>query len=116
MNQNNLKDRIKLLRKKKGISQTIMASEIGISYSQYSRYEARGVQPPAETLKKIAENLETTVDYLLYGEEKAQESLQNSELIKQFKEIEKLPENEKNIVIKFLGAFLRDYKTQQAYS
>jgi DNA phosphorothioation-dependent restriction protein DptG len=116
MNQETLKDRIKLLRKQKGVSQTILAKEIEVSYSQYSRYEARGVQPPAETLKRIAEYLETTVDYLLYGNEKAQESLTNSELIKQFKEIEKLPDSEKNVVIKFLNAYIRDYKTQQSYS
>ncbi len=118
MSQKTLKDRLKDLRKEKGVSQTVMAKDIGISYSQYSRYEARGNQPPAETLGTIADYLGTTIDFLLYGDnsEKAQLSLKNAHLIKQFQEIEALPEEEQNTVIKFLGAYVRDFKAKQAYS
>lgn len=118
MEQNRLSERIKSLRKEKGVSQTIMAKEVGVSYSQYSRYEARDAQPPAETLKRIADYLDTSVDFLLYGDtnQKAQETLKDTELIKHFKEVEALPENEKYTVLKFLGAYLRDFKAKQAYA
>jgi transcriptional regulator with XRE-family HTH domain len=46
------------------------------------------VQPPADTLNKLAEVLNTTVDYLLNrnSDEKAQTALRDAELLAQFKE------------------------------
>ena len=120
MNQNHasLGDRLKQLRKDSGLSQTDLAQKIGVSYSQYGRYELKGVQPPADILNKLADVLSTTVDFLLNGnaQEKAQVALKDAELLKQFKEAEKLPEDEKNLVIKMIRGYIRDYKTQLAYS
>ena len=118
MNHNKLSDRLKQLRKEKNISQTEMAKEIGVSYSQYSRYEARDAQPPAEVLNRIADSLGTTVDFLLNGnnDQKAQATLKDSELIRQFKELETLPEQEKNTITKVISALIRDYKTRQSYA
>jgi transcriptional regulator with XRE-family HTH domain len=107
MNQNstNLGDRLKQLRKTAGLSQTEFAHRIDVSYSQYGRYELKGTQPPADILNKLANVLNTTVDFLLNGNaiEKAQETLQDAELLKQFKEAGKLPENEK---IQFLKSYV----------
>jgi transcriptional regulator with XRE-family HTH domain len=88
----NLNDRIKALRKETGLSQTAIANKIGVSYSQYGRYELKGVQPPADILNKLADVLNTTVDFLLNGNanEKAQVALQDAELLKQFKEAENI--------------------------
>ncbi len=113
-----LGNRLKELRKASGLSQTAIAQKINVSYSQYGRYELKGVQPPAHTLNKLAEVLNTTVDYLLNGnaDEKAQTALQDAELLAQFKEAEKLPESEKTVVLKMVRSYIRDYKTQQAYA
>lgn len=118
MTQIKLSDRIKQLRKVKGISQTEMAHDIGISYSQYSRYEVRDAQPPAEVLNRIADCLNTTVDFLLNGnnDQKAQATLKDSELIRQFQELETLPEQEKSSITKVISALIRDYKTRQSYA
>lgn len=120
MKQNNtsLGDRLKQLRKTAGLSQTEVALKIGGSYSQYGRYELKGTQPPADILNKLADVLNTTVDFLLNGNanEKAQIALQDAELLKQFKEAEKLPENEKTTILKVIRGYIRDYKTQQAYA
>jgi len=40
------------LRKNKGWNQTELAKKSGVPYTQMSRYEVKGVQPPANTLKK----------------------------------------------------------------
>lgn len=62
-----LGSRIAELRKNSGMSQTGLAKLIGVSYAQVGRYETKGAQPPAEVLKKIADALNTTTDYLMYG-------------------------------------------------
>jgi transcriptional regulator with XRE-family HTH domain len=47
-------------------------------------------QPPVEVLKKIADALDTTVDYLINGDtdEKVKSSLKDIELMQQFKVVE----------------------------
>lgn len=109
--------RIQQLRKEKGLSQTELAQNTGISYAQISRYEIKGAQPPAEVLNKLAEALDTSVDYLINGDttEKALNTLKDVELLKQFKEINQLPEDEKQTILKVISAYLRDFKTRQAY-
>ena len=110
--------RIQALRKQNGFSQVELGQKIGVSKSQVNRYENKGVQPPADILNKIADLFGTSVDYLIngHGEEKARASLKNAELLKQFKQVEELPEEDLNTVIKFVGAYLRDFKAKQAYA
>jgi len=75
--------RILDLRKRKNLSQTDLANAVGISYAQIGRYETKDTQPPAEVLKKIADALDTTVDFLISGDtnEKAKSALKDSELL-----------------------------------
>jgi hypothetical protein len=46
----------------------------------------------------------------------AKATLKNAELLKQFKQVEELPDDEQLTVIKFVGAYLRDFKAKQAYA
>lgn len=57
-------DRIRALRKKRGLTQVQLSRQSGISQSNVSQYE-RFVEPPASALGKIANTLNTTVDYLV---------------------------------------------------
>jgi transcriptional regulator with XRE-family HTH domain len=110
--------RIQQLRKEKGFSQTDLAKKIGVSYAQLSRYEIKGSQPPAEVLNKMADAFDTSVDFLINGNstEKAMSSLKNVELLKQFREVDLLPEEDKKTIIRVVSAYIRDFKTRQAYS
>ncbi|MVT12600.1 helix-turn-helix domain-containing protein [Chitinophaga tropicalis] len=116
--KNNLGNRILELRKAKGWSQTELADKVGISYAQIGRYETKGAQPPAEVLKKIADALDTSGDYLLYGNasDKANAALHEAEVIRYFKEIETLPSEDKAALLRVISAFIRDVKTKQAYT
>lgn len=71
--------RIIELRKAKNMSQSDLAKKVGLSYTLVGRYETKGVQPPAEILKKMADALGTTVDYIISGasDEKAKASLKD---------------------------------------
>ena len=114
---NDLGERLTALRKKEGLSQAELARQIDISHTQVTRYETKGVQPPADVLKKVAEIFGTSIDYIVNGtaDEKASGTLTDAALIKQFKEIELLPKDEKETLLKVVGAYIRDFKTKQAY-
>jgi transcriptional regulator with XRE-family HTH domain len=89
-----------------------------VSYAQIGRYETKGAQPPAEVLKNIADALDSTVDYLVNGgtEDKANASLNDAEVIRYFKEVDALPQEDKSALIRVIAGFIRDVKTKQAYA
>lgn len=60
-----LGDRIKELRNEKRISQTELGKEVGVGKTTISNYETDYSTPDNETLKKIADILLTSTDYLL---------------------------------------------------
>jgi transcriptional regulator with XRE-family HTH domain len=90
------------------MSQSDLAKKVGLSYTQVGRYEIKGVQPPAEILKKMADALGTTVDYIINGasDEKAKASLKDAELLNQFKAVEALPERDKAVIKSLIDAFI----------
>lgn len=57
-------DRIRALRKKRGLTQVQLSRVSGVSQSNVSQYE-RFIEPSASALSKIANALDTTVDYLV---------------------------------------------------
>lgn len=112
---NTLGQRIIELRKKKNLSQTDLAQMVGLSYAQIGRYEIKNAQPPAEALRKIADTLGTTVDYLINGdtEEKAKAALQDTRLLQLFKAVESLNDNDKNIITEVISTFVFQRETQK---
>lgn len=66
-------EKIKNLRKKKGVTGEFVANAVGLSESAYRNYE-RGVREPNfETLSKLADFYGVTTDYLLGREPKEPE-------------------------------------------
>ncbi|WP_342404249.1 helix-turn-helix transcriptional regulator [Brevibacillus sp. FSL K6-2834] len=60
------KDRLKDLRAKKGITQEVLALDLGIPESTVRRYESSDENTPRrERLEKIADYFGVSVDYLL---------------------------------------------------
>jgi len=112
-----LGERIQELRKQKGVAQQRLAELIDVSKSMINRYENKGVQPPADILNKIANVLDTSVDYLINGneDEKAQASLKQTELLNTFKQIGTMPESEQNKLLHYIHVYIRDFKARQAY-
>jgi len=107
--------RLKTARSKKGLSQTELAQAIGVHYTQIGRYEKKGAIPSAEVLARIANALEVSSDFLMNGtaEELASGQLSDKELLNQFKQIEQLPDQDRDVVKIFLDAFLTKKKVQQ---
>ena len=62
---------LKHLRQSKGVSQQEVADYLGITRQAYSNYENGYRAPDNETLLKLGEYFDTTVDTILRGKEKA---------------------------------------------
>ena len=97
------------------MSQSDLAEKVGISYAQIGRYETKDAQPPTKTLTAIADALGISPDYLIYGtsDEKAKTRLSDPELINQFKAIEAMDEEDKNVVKKLIDAFITKKSIQK---
>jgi transcriptional regulator with XRE-family HTH domain len=110
-----LANRIKQVRKDKGLSQQKLATLTKIHISNIGRYERGDAQPSAEVLNSIAKILEISPDYLINGtiDDKAENSLTDNELLNQFKKVEQLPDDKKHLVKEFLDAFLFKFNIQQ---
>ena len=60
-----LGERIRQLRKEAGWSQAELAEKIGADAGRVNKYEAGRMAPAAETLVRLAEVLNVSIDYLL---------------------------------------------------
>ena len=61
----NLPERMKALRKSRGLKQEEAAELSGIAYMSYRRYETGIREPTASALWKIADFYDVSVDYLI---------------------------------------------------
>lgn len=58
-------ERLRQLREEKKMTQLRLGLEVGVSQETISGYEINKAVPPADMLIKLAETLNTSVDYLL---------------------------------------------------
>ncbi|MBL4708068.1 MAG: helix-turn-helix transcriptional regulator [Flavobacteriales bacterium] len=105
-------ERITSLRKQLKWSQDDLAKKIGTSAPIIGRYERNEIKPSIDVAKRIADQLNVTIDYLIGGTD----TLFDKTILKKVEDIQKLSTEDKNTVFKLLDAFIRDTKTKQAYS
>ena len=103
-----LATRLKETRDNKEISQQELAKLAGVHYTNIGRYERGDASPSADVLNKIARALEVSPYFLMNGtlENKATDMLKDERLLIQFKKIEQLPNDKKNLLIEFLDGFI----------
>jgi len=112
INKMKLNEKIKRIRKDKGMSQAEMADMTGIHKAHFSRIERGKFQPSVDLLKKIAKALDVTTDYLLNDEvdDFTPVKIQDKTLIERVKLIETLETEEKNALLKIIDALLTKKK------
>lgn len=109
----NFGEKISKLKKTKKMSQVELARITGISRDAISKYERGDVLPSVEYAKRIAQALGVSLDFLV-SDSQQEEALDN-EAVKRIKEIQTLPQQEKEKLFSVVDALIRDYKTKQAY-
>ena len=56
---------LKKLRKEKGVSQKQLADVVSVSQQSINKYENHNIEPDIDTLIKMADYFETSVDYII---------------------------------------------------
>jgi transcriptional regulator with XRE-family HTH domain len=110
-----LGEKIRIERQKKGMSQIELAKTADVYQKNISRYENGTTDPSATALKKIANALEITADYLLNDTDQKVE-IRDKDLLLRFQEIQDMTGKTKETVITLLDLVIRDFKAKQAYS
>jgi transcriptional regulator with XRE-family HTH domain len=102
-------DKLQQLRKNKGWSQEQLGAKLGAHQKHISRYENNVCKPSADTLRKLSEIFEVTVDYLLAEEPEGDSSgagIKNKELLHWFEEANKLPEHDQELIKEMIEALV----------
>ncbi len=82
---------LKKLREESNITQKQLADIIGVSQQSINKYENHNIEPDIETLIRIADYFDTTVDYLI-GRKDCEENTFSSNA---------LPNNEKKLLASY---------------
>jgi transcriptional regulator with XRE-family HTH domain len=101
-------DRLKQLRKQRDLSQAQLAEAVGVHQNHIGRYERGESKPSADAVRRLADALGVSTDYLIEGtsDEAAKARFEDRDLLRQFQEVERLPDSDKALVKSFLDAFL----------
>lgn len=95
-------ERLSEIRKKKGISQEVLANKLGTKGPAIGRYERGAAKPTIEVASKIARILGVSLDYLVGNSDLEL----NSEMIKRIQKVAELPEKDQKMIYTFLDSFI----------
>lgn len=100
-------ERIKQIRKAKGLSQVEFAKHCGTDPRQVSRYENGHVLPSLDVLIKMATAMDVTIDYLLIEDApKRPLKVKSSPLLDRAYDLQALTEDDQHTLLKVLDAFV----------
>ena len=103
--------KLKALRLKNGWSQGQLGKKIGADLQRISKYERGVMWPTMELMVRLAKVFDVSVDYLIREEKNlAVGKIKNRELLHKIEEVNGLPEEDQNIIISFLDAFIKRRK------
>jgi transcriptional regulator with XRE-family HTH domain len=107
--------RLTAAREAKALTKEKLGKVVDVHHSQIGRYEKGEASPSAEVLKKMANALNVSTDYLMNGStaDLAAENIQDKTLINQFNRISELSEDNKTVVSKLIDAFLFQQEMKQ---
>jgi transcriptional regulator with XRE-family HTH domain len=96
------------LRKQRGISQTDLASQLGIHKNVLGRYERNEVFPSIDIARKIADILDVSLDFLT-GKENVQIDKNTSSRIL---EVSRFEDTDRDHIFSVIDAFIAKRKIQ----
>mgnify|MGYP001166045941 CR=1 FL=1 len=108
--------RLKELRKKRGLSQKELAAAIGVHQFQISKYETGAYFPTVGNVIEIAKTLHVGIAEL-FGEIGPEETeVRNLRLLSRFRELETLPKEDQDVVVKLVDAWIAKGKIRKLVS
>lgn len=105
--------RLITLRKERGLTQQALANAIDLHVNQIKRYEAGTAQPTLETLVRLAKELHTTLDDLVFGEDQRGPS---DDLRLQFEALNQFDEEERKVAKALLESLILKHNARRAFA
>lgn len=108
---------IRRLRKDKGLSQAELAAQVGMNSNHLSRLERGAGLPSTEILKRLAQSLGTSMDYLLSDDAAeppaAEVRIENKALAERVRLIDDLDSEDQDAVFRVIDSMLTKKKMRQ---
>lgn len=101
-------DRLKKLRIDRNLTQTRMAELLGVNPRAYNRWERGGITPHFDTIIKIADILQVTLDELSGRREATTEPrIRNHRLHELYQQVDQLPDKDQEAVVILLDSLIK---------
>lgn len=109
-----LGQKLRALRAEKGLSQAALEEISGVNSKLLSKYENERIVPTADTLRKIAQALQISADYLIF--ENAPKSgisqISDLELFEKFQEVERMSVENRTMIKNMIDALIIKSKVE----
>lgn len=110
-------EKIKQVRKEKGLQQKAVALEIGLDQSNYNKIENGRREPSVEVLQKLSVIFGVTVDDLLNPDnnQPSPVTVEDKTVTEKIRLIEQLEDEDKSVIYKMLDTMLTKKKFQDFF-
>lgn len=112
--QMTLGQKLRTLRAEKGLSQAALEEISGVNSKLLSKYENERIVPTADTLRKIAQALQISADYLIFenAPKNGISQLNDLELFEKFQEVERMPVENRTMIKNMIDALIIKSKVE----
>jgi len=112
-----LGEKIKQLRSEKNLSQAALEKISGVNSKLLSKYENERIVPTADSLKKLAEALQISADYLIFDNapKSGLSQLADLDLFEKFQEVEKMAPENRNMIKNLIDAVIIKSKMEGVF-
>ena len=107
-------ERLKLLRKQKGLTQKEVAAQLSVHATQLNKYEMGLHAPPPDKLLFLAEFFGVTVGHLLAGETTDTRPLHHLRLLERFRIAQEFSDGDREALIRIIDAMIAQHRTRSA--
>lgn len=102
------------MRRDRDWSQEDLGKKIDIHWQTVALYERDSTIPSALVLKRIAEALGVSADFLLFGDsEAAQSKFRNKELLKRVEQLDRVNPDSLKSLLEIMDVIIRDHQVKE---
>lgn len=115
LDMSNFAERLRTLRRQRNINQARFADVLGVSPRVYSRWETGDAVPHFDTVVKIAEALDVSLDALAGRSEGSQPAtLRNPELHQLYQQVDELPDEDQQALMLVIHRLVASSRVSRA--
>ena len=114
LNMSEFAERLRLLRESRQLTQVRLAELVGVDPRAYNRWERGAIAPHLDTLVKIADVLQVSLDELVGRTPSSSEvRIRNHELNSLWRQADTLPDEEQQALILVIDSFVKKSQVEK---